>query len=131
MSRGVTGITSLPRSFDSVRVGSPGLPSKGSPLFLLMENILKSTYQYKPAPGTTMARRQTDWKKLSNENLKFALDLLSLHQSPWEVEAANEIMRRIEEGTWLDLDAPPPPLENLPKWLKTWPFCLLWSQRPR
>jgi len=85
----------------------------------------------KPAPNTSLARRQTDWTKLSNENLKFALDILSLHHSPFEVEVANEIERRIMADTWLNLNNPPPPLENLPKWLKIFPFSLLWHQRPR
>lgn len=82
----------------------------------------------KPAPNTSAARRVIDWTLFSNDNLKFAYDLLALHYSPYEVEAMNEIARRIEAGTWLDLDSPPPPLENLPHWLKVWPFCLLWKQ---
>lgn len=45
---------------------------------------------------------------VSNENLKFALDLLSLHQSPYEIEVANEISKRIQAGTWLDLEIHPP-----------------------
>ena len=100
--------------------------------FTLMEliNFNYATPISKPAPGTTGARRETDWTKMSNENLKFAYDLLCLHQSPWEVDAANEIQKRIVAGTWLNLEAPPPPLENLPHWLKTWPFSLLWRQRP-
>jgi hypothetical protein len=78
------------------------------------------------------SRQVVKWSDLSNENLKFSLDLLSLHQSPYEVEVANEITRRIEAGIWLDMDKTPPPLApDVPKWLKTWPFSLLWSQRPR
>lgn len=82
-----------------------------------------------PRPGTTDARRKTDWSLLSNDNLKFALDTLSLHHSPWEVEVANEIGKRIEAGTWLDLDAPPPLNHNVPKWLHVFPFSLLWHQK--
>jgi hypothetical protein len=85
----------------------------------------------KPAPNTSLARRATDWTKLSNEDLKFALDTLSLHHSPFEWEVDFEINRRIEAGTWLELENPPPPLENMPKWLKMFPFNLLWHQRPR
>jgi hypothetical protein len=70
----------------------------------------------------------TDWSRFSNEDLKFSLDLLSLHHSPYEVDAANEITRRIVAGTWLDLEKPPPPLEALPHWLKKWPFRLFWRQ---
>ena len=92
---------------------------------------LKNLAIYTPAPFTSAARRQVDWTKFTNENLKFMLDLLSLHHSPDEVQAANEIQRRILAGTWISLENPPPPLENLPWWLKTWPFCLLWEQRPR
>ena len=94
-------------------------------------NTVQNLAIYKPAPNTSAARRLTDWTKLSNENLKFSYDVLSLHQSPFEVEVANEIERRIMVGTWLDLEKPPPPLENMPKWLKIYPFSLLWHQRPR
>jgi hypothetical protein len=96
-----------------------------------MDTIQNLARKYKPAPGTSLARRETDWTKLTNENLKFAYDLLSLHHSPFEVEAMNEIQERIMAGTWLDLDNPPPPLENMPKWLKMYPFSLLWHQRPK
>jgi len=85
----------------------------------------------KPAPNTSLARRSTDWTKLTNDNLKFALDILSLHHSPFEPEVANEIQRRIVAGTWLDLENPPPPLENIPYWLKIYPFRLLWKQGSR
>ena len=98
-----------------------------------MQTNLQNLYSYKPAPtGEKTFRQDTDWRKLSNENLKFSLDLLSLHQSPYEVQVANEITRRIQAGEWLDMDKTPPPLApDVPKWLKTWPFSLLWSQRPR
>jgi len=97
-----------------------------------MEYILTNlSSQVKPAPNTSISRRQTDWTKLTNENLKFALDTLSLHHSPFEVDAMNEVQRRIVASTWIDLENPPPPLENIPKWLKMYPFRLLWSQRPR
>lgn len=81
------------------------------------------------APNSSAARRETDWTKLSNENLKFMLDLLSLHFSPFEIDCANEISRRIEAGTWLDLEKPPPSQsEAVPAWLKVFPFSLLWKQ---
>jgi len=96
-----------------------------------MEYPTKNLSKNKPTPKTTMGRRLVDWTKFSNENLKFILDVLSLHCSPYEVEVANEIERRIMADTWLDLEKPPPPLENIPNWLKRWPFCRLWSQDPR
>lgn len=65
------------------------------------------------AKNTSEARRQTDWTKLSNENLKFMLDLLSLHFSPFEVDCANEVQRRIVAGIWLDMEKPPPPSETI------------------
>lgn len=68
---------------------------------------------------------------MSNNDLKFALDLLSLHHSPEEVKVANEISKRIDAGTWLDIEQPIPATEELPAWLKVFPFCLLWKQRPR
>lgn len=57
---------------------------------------------------SSRSRRSTPWTVMSNDNLKFALDLLSLHQSSHEIEVANEITKRIQAGTWLDLTQPPP-----------------------
>ena len=94
-------------------------------------NTIQNLSRFRPAPNTSEARRQTDWTKLSNDDLKFSLDLLSLHHSPYEVDAVNEIERRITLGIWLDMSSAPPPLENMPVWLKIWPFCLLWKQRPK
>lgn len=82
-----------------------------------------------PAPTPTEKRRATDWTKLSNKQLRFAMELLSMHYSPFEVEVANEISRRIVSGEWDNHS--PALVENLPKWLKKWPFRLLWRQRPR
>jgi len=74
-------------------------------------------------------RRSTPWAMMSNENLKFALDVLSLHHSPYEVDCMNEIQIRIVEGRWLDLEQPPPSRsEAVPAWLKVYPFSLLWRQ---
>lgn len=82
--------------------------------------------------GTTQARHEVDWSKFSNENLKFTLDLLALHQSPYEVEVANEIQIRRVFGTWYDIAEPPPLLTtNAPKWLYLWPFRLFWKQLSR
>jgi hypothetical protein len=72
---------------------------------LQLENLSSRT---KPAPNTSLARRVTDWSKLSNEDLKFALDILSLHHSPFEWEVDFEINKRIEAGTWLNLNEPLP-----------------------
>jgi hypothetical protein len=83
----------------------------------------------KPAPNTSLARRAVCWSGMTNENLKFTYDLLCLHQSPFEVDAMNEITKRIVAGTWLDLDAPPPLLHSVPKWLIVFPFSLLWHQK--
>jgi hypothetical protein len=86
-------------------------------------------------PGPTKRkswRKNTDWSKLSNDDLKFALDVLSLHYSPFEVDAANEIERRIVAGTWLQLDSPVPTMApGMPGLFYIWPFSLLWSQRPK
>jgi hypothetical protein len=84
-----------------------------------------------PRPYTSEARRITDWTILSNENLKFAYDLLALHHSIFEADAANEIERRIQSRTWLDLEKSPPPLHELPVLFLNWPFSLLWNQCPK
>ena len=91
---------------------------------------LKNLGIVRPAPNTTAARRAVSWAEMSNDDLKFALDLLSLHGSPFEEQALLEIARRIDVGRWLDINASPPPLHNLPWWLQMWPFRLLWKQRP-
>lgn len=57
---------------------------------------------------STRSRRSTPWAVMTNDNLKFALDLLSLHHSPYEIEVANEISKRIDAGSWLNLDKHPP-----------------------
>ena len=81
---------------------------------------------------TSSARRSAEWTQMSNDDLKFALDLLSLHHSPFEVDAANEIEKRIMAGTWLDVDqAPPTHADDIPWIFYVWPFRLLWKQRPR
>jgi hypothetical protein len=88
----------------------------------------------RPAPGsrTTAARRSAEWTQMSNTDLKFSLDLLSLHQSPFEADAANEIERRIMAGTWLDINqAPPTHADDVPLLFHVWPFCLMWKQRQR
>src|SRR5690349_6874310 len=82
----------------------------------------------RPAPGTTEARREVEWTKMSNRNLKFAFDILSLHHSPWLPEALLEIQKRQAAGTWLNLNQSPPPLHTLPVFLTRWPWCLLWKQ---
>jgi hypothetical protein len=95
-----------------------------------MNTIQNLARVYKPAPGTTQARREIDWTKLSNDDLRFALNTLSLHQSPFEVDVANEITRRIANGLWVDILNPPPPLHNIPIWLSKWLPRSLWRQRP-
>jgi len=91
--------------------------------------VLENLQTVRPAPGTTAARRSVPWAKMSNEDLKFALDTLELHQSPYVYDALLEIQQRIARGEWLDLEKSPPPLHDLPWWLQVWPFRLLWKQR--
>jgi hypothetical protein len=62
---------------------------------------------------SSRSRRSTPWTIMPNENLKFALDLLSLHHSPHEIEVANEIQKRIVEGRWMNLDNHPPISRNV------------------
>lgn len=86
----------------------------------------------RPAPTNAKTFRQdTDWIHMDNQALKFALDLLFLHQSDYLADALQEVERRIERGAWLDIDEAPPTNDELPAWLKVWPLCLLWKQRPR
>jgi hypothetical protein len=74
------------------------------------------------------ARDTVRFEDMSNESLKFTLDILELHQSPYIARALTEIERRIERGVWLDIEDSPTPSEELPWWLKIWPFRLLWKQ---
>jgi len=76
--------------------------------------------------------RRTDWAVMSNDELIFALDILSLHYSPFEVDCMNEIERRIDRGAWIDIDQPVPVIApTVPALFYVWPFSLLWSQRSR
>jgi hypothetical protein len=97
-----------------------------------MDTIFSRSLQtVRPAPGRKTYRQNTDWSKMSNDDLKFALDILSLHYSPYEVDCMNEIQKRIERGTWLQLDSPVPTMApGMPGIFYIWPFSLLWSQRP-
>lgn len=87
----------------------------------------------RPAPSGKATQRQvTDFKRMSNESLKFTLDLLYQHDSPYLPAALAEVAERIERGAWLDIESHPPcNHDDVPAWLKVWPFKLLWSQRPR
>jgi hypothetical protein len=76
-------------------------------------------------------RQDTDWTQMSNEELIFATNILSQHQSPFEVDAANEISKRIDRGEWIELDSPVPAIADLPWIFYVWPFCYFWSQRAR
>jgi hypothetical protein len=87
--------------------------------------------KYKPAPNTSAARREIDFTKFSNDNLKFAFDVLCSHYSPWTDAALFEIQQRTARGTWLDLDQPPPPSHTLPRILTVFPLRLLWKQRKK
>lgn len=93
---------------------------------------MNTTYEpVKLRPAPTGKTPFVDWASMSNDTLKTTLELLSRHSSPFEVDAANEIQRRIVSGSWIVPETPPPPFENLPRWLKMFPFSLLWSQRPK
>jgi hypothetical protein len=95
-----------------------------------MNNELINLGILHPAPNTSAARRKTDWSQMDNDSLKFSLDLLSLHHSPFEVDCMNEIQNRIMAGTWLDLEKPPPLQgSSVPRWLHIFPFSLLWRQK--
>ena len=77
-------------------------------------------------------RQNTNWSIMSNDELKFALDVLSLHHSPYEVDCANEIEKRIMAGTWIDINQPVATMaQDVPALFHVWPFSLLWKQRPR
>jgi hypothetical protein len=97
----------------------------------LQEEDLFSKPQWVLRVPLSVNRQEVQWREMANENLKFTLDLLYLHHSPFVGEALSEVIRRIDRGCWLDIETPPPPRESLPKWLKVFPFSLLWSQRPR
>ena len=81
-------------------------------------------------PTAHVPPRKVDFAGMSNDDLKFALDDLSAQNSVHEIDVLREIEKRIGRGVWLDLDAPPPSVNDVPGWLKVFPFCLLWKQRP-
>jgi len=94
-----------------------------------MNTLVNLERVYRPAPNTSAARRQVEWVKFSNENLKFTLDICLLHRSPYLDEVLAEVERRIDAGTWLDIDKPPPPLHNIPVWLVALLPGWLWRQK--
>lgn len=85
----------------------------------------------RPAPGAGTSRQDTDFARMSNENLKFAIDTLTLHSSPYLDQAWLEVGRRIERGTWLDVEAPPPLITTLPGGLIGAVLCLFSEQYRR
>jgi hypothetical protein len=96
-----------------------------------MDTYTIARSKYRPAPGT-QARHKTDFTVMSNEALKFAYDVVSLHDGLQEGDIMNEIAKRIDRGTWIQLDTPIPTMaDNVPALFHIFPFSLLWSQRPR
>ena len=88
--------------------------------------------KYRPAPSRQTYRQNTDWSQMSNDELIFALNILSLHYSPYEVECMTEIQKRIERGAWIQIDSPVPTIAPyMPAIFYIFPFSLLWSQRKR
>lgn len=84
----------------------------------------------RPAPGAATFRQDTKWDLMSNEDLKFALDLLFRHGSTsYLADALEEVDRRIDRGTWIDIDDVIINVDDLPGWLRVWPFCLLSRQQ--
>ena len=79
-------------------------------------------------PAGSYSRRFVDWRSMSDENLAFALRLLSSHYSPFEVDCANEIQRReVERQEAVFIDNTPPPLANdVPKGYKVRSCSTLW-----
>ena len=73
-----------------------------------------------------------DWTKVSREDVIKALRLYDHSSIFFDAQVLDllvlEIQRRAISGDWLDLDLSPAPLENLPGWLKIWPFRLFWKQ---
>ncbi len=78
----------------------------------------------------TTFRQNTDFSRMTNEQLKFSLDLLFRHQATdYLVLALEEVERRIDRGEWLDLEDAVINTDDLPAWLTVWPFCLLSRQQ--
>lgn len=47
-------------------------------------------------------------------------------------QITEELARRAARGEVSAFEQPPCPIaSDVPGWLKVWPFCLLWKQRPR
>lgn len=101
-----------------------------------MNTTLEREVIYKPAPSIVRNndRDLVRWDKMKDDDLRATIDLLDRHESPYLPEAVYELQCRYASGK-IDLaiagETPPPPREKLPRWLKKWPFCLFWSQRPR
>jgi hypothetical protein len=96
-----------------------------------MQNDLALTVQ-KRVKGSIEFVQYKSLKDVSNEDLKFSLDVLSLRKNPNVSKIEEEIFRRIQIGTWLDIESSvPTTADQVPALLHIWPLSLFWSQRPR
>lgn len=97
-----------------------------------MDTITQVKYKPAPTQQRNNQRELVRWELMTTDDLRKTIDLLDRHASPHLSDALLEFQQRYARGEIGLSDAPetPPPLvTNVPKWLYTWPFRLLWSQR--
>jgi hypothetical protein len=79
------------------------------------------------------SRKRVHWEKIKDDDLLKLIPLLERHSSPFVEEAVSEVVRRAGDSFIFPvepLEKPAPIVdEDVPHWLKVWPFCLFSSHQ--
>lgn len=85
-----------------------------------------------PVSKEKTQRQEIDFTQIDDENLMEIIRVMGESNSPATDEFIDELIRRAGCGLIIpELEHQITPIENLPAWLKIWPFSLMWKQRPR
>jgi hypothetical protein len=77
-------------------------------------------------------RQEIDFTEINDADLMKLIRVSGAEGSPATDEFIDELIRRAGAGMIIpEFEHQIKPIENLPVWLKIWPLCLLWKQRPR
>lgn len=76
------------------------------------------------------SRQSVQWDKIPDDQIYQLMRLLEGHNSIFADQAREELARRCAAGFIVpELETPPPPqTDDVPAWLKIFPFTLLWRQ---
>ena len=77
-------------------------------------------------------RDEIDFTKIGDDALLKLIRISGAEGSPATDEFIDELIRRAGAGMIIpEFEHQIKPIDNLPAWLKKWPWKLLWKQRPR